>query len=210
MSANITANKNARFLALGDSYTIGESVSETERWTSQLVERLKAHHVDMDVQVIAKTGWTTGELWQAMGENTITPPYELVSLLVGVNNQYRGYSIDEYREEFRFILKHAIEYAGQRPGRVLVLSIPDWGVTPYALENARLCEVVSGEIDRFNAVNLQETRLAGARYIDVTSVSRQASNDLSLIANDGLHPSGKMYALWADLVLPQALLALAD
>jgi lysophospholipase L1-like esterase len=192
-----------RYLALGDSYTIGESVAEEERWPNQLAERLRAETRFVEVTIIARTGWTTDELWQGIRARTIDPPYDLVSLLIGVNNQYRGYSINEYREQFVFLLNRSIEYAGGDSGRVIVLSIPDWGVTPFAEGRDRA--QIAKEIDAFNAVNREETEKAGARYVDITPVSRQAANDATLLASDGLHPSGKMYAAWVDLALPVVL-----
>lgn len=191
-----------RYLALGDSYTIGESVSEQERWPDQLARLLQAEGIHTEVTIIARTGWTTSELWEGIQARQIQPPYDLVSLLVGVNNQYRGYSIDEYREQFTFLLNKAIEYAGGKPERVIVLSIPDWGVTPFAAD--RDTEQIAQEIDAFNSINREESERAGVRYIDVTPISRMATDEASLIAEDGLHPAGKMYALWAEQVLPVA------
>ncbi len=191
-----------RYLALGDSYTIGESVSEQERWPDQLARLLQAEGIHTEVTIIARTGWTTSELWEGIQARQIQPPYDLVSLLVGVNNQYRGYSIDEYREQFTFLLDKAIEYADGKPERVIVLSIPDWGVTPFAAD--RDTERIAQEIDAFNSVNREESERAGVRYIDVTPISRMATDEASLIAEDGLHPAGKMYALWAEQVLPVA------
>jgi len=198
-----------RYLALGDSYTIGESVPENERWSSQLAELVKlspqfgGSRRGVDITIIARTGWTTNELWEGIKAREITPPYDLVSLLIGVNNQYRGYDIDEYREEFVFLLNKAIEYAGGDANRVVVLSIPDWGVTPFA--GSRDSKKIATEINLFNSVNREESELAGVHYVDITPISREAVNDSSLIASDGLHPSGKMYAEWANLVLPIAL-----
>lgn len=189
-----------RYLALGDSYTIGESVAEAERWPMQLAHRLRAEDLRTEVTLIARTGWTTDELWQGMQERTLQPPYELVSLLIGVNNQYRGMDVQEYREQFVFLLNKAIEYAGGRSRRVFVLSIPDWGVTPFAegRDRARIAR----EIDTFNAVNREESLRVAVRYVDVAPVSRLARNDASLTASDGLHPSARMYAAWVELAYP--------
>lgn len=196
-----------RFLALGDSYTIGESVSEAERWPVQLAERLRQHgFVISDVQIVARTGWTTAELAEGIAQAEIRPPYDLVSLLIGVNNQYRGYPQASYRAEFIALLDQAIAYAGGDPQRVLVLSIPDWGVTPFAAGADRAA--IAADIDAFNAINREESERHGVHYIDVTPLSRQAAQDLSLIAPDGLHPSGKMYAGWVELALPAAVAAL--
>ncbi len=193
-----------RYLALGDSYTIGESVEAVERWPNQLATSLGATaDVEVDVTIIARTGWTTQELWEGIQQQKIAPPYDLVSLLIGVNNQYRGYDINEYRDQFIFLLNKAIEYAGNDPKHVIVLSIPDWGVTPFA--NGREVEKIAKEIDLFNTVNREETQRMNAYYVDVTPISRNAIHDLSLAASDGLHPSGKMYREWAKLVLPVVL-----
>lgn len=191
-----------RYLALGDSYTIGESVSAEERWPNQLVRSLQADGISLDVTTIARTGWTTDELWQGIQGREIAPPYDLVSLLIGVNNEYRGYDINEYREQFIFLLKKSIEYAGGEAERVIVLSIPDWGVTPFAAGRDR--DRIANEIDEFNAVNREEAEKAGVHYVDVTPVSREAASNSALIASDGLHPSGKMYARWTEKVLPVA------
>jgi lysophospholipase L1-like esterase len=189
-----------RYLALGDSYTIGESVSIKERWSNQLTKRLESENFKIEITIIARTGWTTSELWQGIQAAEIQPPYDLVSLLIGVNNQYRGDPMNEYRDQFHFLLNKSIEYAGREVGRVLVLSIPDWGVTPFA--SSRDCEKIAREIDEFNSVNREISERAGVHYVDVTPVSREAVNDISLIAPDGLHPSGKMYAVWAEKALP--------
>jgi lysophospholipase L1-like esterase len=194
---------NMRYLALGDSYTIGESVEEPERFPNQLAALLANEGLTVNVKIIARTGWTTDELWQGIQAETVDPPYDMVSLLIGVNNQYRGRDIEEYREGFVFLLNKAIEYAGGDVKRVIVFSIPDWGVTPFAY--GRNTTQIADEIDAFNGVNLEEATKAGAHYVDVTPTSRLALNDKSLIASDGLHPSGKMYAEWAKSALPTAL-----
>ena len=192
-----------RYLALGDSYTIGESVPETERWPIQLAKLLENEGLEVEVTVIARTGWTVDELWQGIQAREIDPPYDLVSLLIGVNDQYRGYEVQNYRKQFVFLLNKAIDYAGGEPGRVIVLSIPDWGVTPFAAGRDR--EQVARQIDEFNSVNRAESEKAGVHYLDVTPISREAARDQSLTTSDRLHPSGKMYAVWAERVLPKAL-----
>jgi len=196
-----------RFLALGDSYTIGESVNPSERWPVQLAAALRGQGLRVDEpMIIAQTGWTTGELLAGIEQQEPRGPFDLVSLLIGVNNQYRGGSLDEYRREFRSLLQRAIDLAGRDPDRVIVLSIPDWGVTPFGA--SRDPARIAAEIDRFNAVKREETEFSGARYIDVTPISRQATSDHELVAPDGLHPSGEMYEAWVRLVLPEALAAL--
>src|SRR5579859_5404602 len=192
-----------RFLALGDSYTIGESVSPAERWPVQLTALLRrqGHALD-EPQIIATTGGTTDELAAGIERAAPRGPFELVSLLIGVNNQYRGRDLAEYAAQFEALLRRAIQLAGGQPRRVLVLSIPDWGPTPFA--GGRDRAAIGRAIDQFNAVNADAARRAGARYVDVTPISRQAASDAALIAGDGLHPSGKMYAEWARLALPAA------
>src|SRR5205814_9216347 len=136
--------------------------------------------------------------------SAVRPPYRLVSLLIGVNNQFRGRSVDEFREQFAALLRRAIGSAGGDAKRVIVLSIPDWGVTPFAAQSGRDRSRIAAEIDAFNAVIREETARTGAAFIDVTPVSRAATSDSSLIAEDGLHPSAKMYRKWAELALPAA------
>lgn len=201
--ASLPSNSTIRYLALGDSYTIGESVPENERWSNQLADLLSQNGYQVEVTIIARTGWTTAELWQGIQKETLTPPYGMVSLLIGVNNQYRGYDKEEYRQEFIFLLNKAIEYAGGDKNKVFVVSIPDWGVTPFA--QSRNAETIAAEIDAFNQINKEESEKLGVAYVDVTPISREAINDADLIAPDGLHPSGKMYAEWAKLALPIAL-----
>lgn len=196
-----------RFLALGDSYTIGESVAVSERWPVQLARKLQNKGIDVgDPQIIARTGWTTSELSSAIDAAKPNGPYGLVTLLIGVNNQYRGLDAGQYRKEFAALLQRAIAFAGGNPNSVVVVSIPDWGVTPYATGRDRA--KIAVEIDHFNAINAEETKRAGARYADVTPVSRRAATDPTLVAPDGLHPSAAMYAQWVTVILPQAEAAL--
>jgi lysophospholipase L1-like esterase len=197
-----------RFLALGDSYTIGEGVPEHERWPNQLAERLRGRGYQVDVSILARTGWTTSELAEGMRAASLVGGYALVSLLIGVNNQYRGLGLDAYRAEFSSLLDWAVQLADGKPKRVTVLSIPDWGVTPFAEGRDRAR--VSVEIDAFNSVNREESAREGVHYVDVTALSRLALHDPSLLASDNLHPSGLMYSRWADLVLPEALAALNE
>ena len=194
-----------RFLALGDSYTIGEGVAPADRWPEQLIRLLASRGIRVaPPEIVATTGWTTDELEAGIDAAALQPPYDLVSLLIGVNNQYRGRTVEEYREEFRGLLERAIHLAGA-PERVLVLSIPDWGVTPFAEGRDR--PRIAAEIEQFNAAGRVETELASARHVDILPVSRLAAGAPHLSAADGLHPSGEMYGLWADLALPQALAA---
>ena len=190
------------YLALGDSYTIGESVTGREAFPFQLVDRLKDNgHVFTDPEIIATTGWTTDELIKAINDKKLNNKYELVTLLIGVNNQYRGYSKENYRVEFKELLQTALDFVDDHKERVFVISIPDWGVTPFAQKSNRNTAKVSGEIDAFNAVNKEEALKAGVAYVDITPGSRNAADDLSLLAADGLHPSGKMYAEWVEKLI---------
>ena len=195
------------FLALGDSYTIGESVDATLRWPVQLAQALQREGIPTrEPVIIAQTGWTTDELARGIEEAGLSGAYDLVSLLIGVNNQYRGRALEEYRLQFLDLLSQAITFAEGDPKRVLVLSIPDWGVTPFAERRDR--EQIGGEIDAFNRIKRNESEAAGVRYVDVTGISREAATDPTLVAGDGLHPSGTMYARWAEAALPIAMEAL--
>jgi lysophospholipase L1-like esterase len=198
-----------RYLALGDSYTIGESVSAADRWPVRLAALLRERGVAVaDPEIVARTGWTVRELSQGIDAAAPHGPYELVTLLIGVNDQYRGRDAEAYRADFVAMLRRAIGFAGGRAERVIVLSIPDWGVTPFAAESGRDRGKIAAEIDRFNQINRQETERVGARHVDVTPFSRKAATERSLVAGDGLHPSGAMYAGWARLALPAAEAAL--
>jgi lysophospholipase L1-like esterase len=188
------------YLALGDSYTIGQSVIAADRFPAQTINILSKDSISFNApEYIAQTGWTTRNLISAV--NT-TPPskttYDFVTLLIGVNNQYQGRSQAEYTAEFTELLNTAIQYAGNRTKRVAVLSIPDWGVTPFA--NGRDRALIALQIDSFNVINKQITLAKGVNYIDITPSTRMAATDLSLVATDGLHPSGKEYNKWAVLL----------
>ena len=202
MNTPALSTRTIRYLALGDSYTIGESVAESERWPNQLAAVLAEKNIQADVKIIARTGWTTDELWLGIQADPPQGTYDLVTLLIGVNNQYRGYNIDDYRKQFRFLLNKSIEYVGGEVNRVIVISIPDWSATPYAVRFSKPVDVISKEIDLFNAINREETDKAGAHYVDITPLSRQIEGDLPLLASDGLHPSGEMYKLWVEKALP--------
>lgn len=194
-----------RFLALGDSYTIGEKVDSASRWPVQLAGALRARGIDVaDPEIVARTGWTTDEL--AAGIEAAAPggPYSLVSLLIGVNNQYRGRDSEQYRAEFRSLLAQAIEFAGGKAGHVLVLSIPDWGVSPFAAGRDRA--KIAGEIDHFNVIARAETIDAGAAWVDVTPASRE--QHAGWFGPDGLHPTAAQYARWVALALDAAARAL--
>jgi lysophospholipase L1-like esterase len=199
----------ARYLALGDSYTIGESVPAAERWPVQLAGLLHERGIAVSApEIVARTGWTTAELSAAIDAAAPHGPYDLVSLLIGVNDQYRGGEAEAYRPAFAAMLRRAVGFAGGDASRVVVLSIPDWSVTPFALNSGRDLPQVAQRIHQFNEVNRDETHRAGARYVDVTPVSMLAASRRALLAPDGLHPSGLMYAEWARLALPEAAAAL--
>lgn len=191
------------YLALGDSYTIGEAVEQQESFPYQLTEQLKSKGLKIaEPKIIAKTGWITDELQAAIKAGNIKSSFNFVTLLIGVNNQYRGYSQTIYRKEFKELLQTAIGFAGNNKAHVFVISIPDWGVTPFAAQNGRDAETVAQEINAFNAINKEETLALGISYTDITPASRNAATDAELIAPDGLHPSGKMYLDWAVNVAP--------
>lgn len=208
-SQNINSQSNnmtngLSYLALGDSYTIGESVAESERWPVQLSKILTKSGLEVaSPQIIARTGWTTDELKAKIVSEKITKTYNLVSLLIGVNNQYRGRSVEQFRTEFIDLLEIAIKFSGNKPEHVFVVSIPDWGVTPFGGKGQN--KSISEQIDLFNKVKKEETEKKGILFIDITPISRQAINDVSLIAEDGLHPSGKMYQQWVEKISPELL-----
>lgn len=195
--------KHIRMLNLGDSYTIGESVIAAENFPNQLASQFKSLGYKISApEIIATTGWTSDELLNGINQRPPSPPYNLVTLLIGVNNQYRGYSIDQYRMEFRNLLDLAIIYSDNKPKHVLVISIPDWGVMPFAEGRDR--SEIALEIDLFNQVNYDEALKSHCNYCNITSISRQASHDSTLVATDGLHPSAKQYAKWVQKIFPIA------
>jgi lysophospholipase L1-like esterase len=194
------------YLALGDSYTVGERVPAAGGWPQQLVARLRRHGVALDrPRIIAVTGWTTDELAAGMDAATLAPPYALVSLQIGVNNQYRGRAAGQYRGELRALLQRAVALAGGRAGRVVVVSIPDWGVTRFGRDDARGRARIGGELDVHNAIARDEVGRAGARWVDITGLSRRHPE---LLADDGLHPSAAQYARWVEAIEPVARAAL--
>ena len=203
MSVPINDHKNYRYLALGDSYTIGESVTPAERWPVQLVKALRDEGITVaDPEIIAQTGWTTSELLDALVKKNLTGPYQLVTLLIGVNNQYRGYSEENYQRDLKDLLTQAVTLAGGDPGKVVVVTIPDWGVMPYAEGRNRL--KIRQEIDLFNSILVDQAADAGVVVVDVTRISREADQRTDLVALDGLHPSAVQYAEWVKIILPEA------
>lgn len=192
-----SSQKAYTYLALGDSYTIGEKVVAEENFPSQTVRLLRKEGRKMaKPRIIAKTGWTTGELQAALDKARLRKQYDFVTLLIGVNNQYRGLEVVDYIPEFEHLLKQAIRLAGNDTTHVVVLSIPDWGVTPFAEGRDR--QQIAAAIDAYNAANQLLAEKYRVHYINITPATRKASADPGLLAEDGLHPSGKAYAEWAD------------
>lgn len=196
---NNSLQKTFTYLALGDSYTIGEKVNPEENFPNQAAALLREKGIQItDPFIIAKTGWTTDELNEAIQKAALKETFDFVTLLIGVNNQYRGKTVADYAPEFESLLRQAIAFAGNDPLKVAVLSIPDWGITPYAEGRDR--QHVAWEIDAYNQVNRTIASKHHIHYIDITPWTRQAVADSSLLAEDGLHPSAKEYARWADSI----------
>ena len=193
------------YLALGDSYTIGEGVDAAGRWPVQLAAALRTHGIDLaDPRILATTGWTTDELSAAIDAAEPLGTFDLVSLLIGVNNQYRGRSVDAYRDEFDALLARATGFANGRADRVLVLSIPDWGVTPFAIQSGRDRIRIADELDACNAAARDACAARGIAFVDITPASRALGGAPEMLADDGLHPSAAMYVEWMRLALPAA------
>lgn len=193
-----------RYLALGDSYTIGEMVPAEQNFPNQVYRMLRDEGFDIfQPRIIATTGWTTDELEEGIQAAHVIEPVgtenDLVTLLIGVNNQYRNRDVNNYRDEFEEILMKAIRYSGNRKERVIILSIPDWGVTPFATGRDR--EMISAEIDAYNSANREIAERHHIYYIDITPWTREAATDPSLLSSDGLHPSGKEYKRWAKRIV---------
>lgn len=193
----VQIKKTYSYLALGDSYTIGESIPGPDNFPNQTIRLLKHSGYEFGpAEIVAKTGWTTDELQYKIDNYSFKPPYDIVSLLIGVNNQYRGRSVEDYKPGFENLLRQAIQFAGNKADHVFVLSIPDWGVTPSAAGRDR--EQIAREIDAYNAANKSISEQLKVHYIDITPWTREAVNDPSLIAGDGLHPSVKEYRRWSE------------
>lgn len=197
------------YLALGDSYTIGESVAPAGRWPNQLAHALRAQGIALaDPRIIATTGWTTDELSDALDAADANAPlghYGLVSLAIGVNNQYRGRDVGNYRVELTALLERAIRLADGNPQRVLMLSIPDWGVTPFARDSGRDLQQIADELDAYNAAAREICAAHGVAFIDITEVYRELGARPAMLADDGLHPSATMYTEWTQIVMPVIL-----
>jgi len=197
-----------RYLALGDSYTIGEGVAESARWPVVLAEQLRAEGVPVAApRIVATTGWTTDELSAAMDAAEPLGQWDVVSLLIGVNNQYRGRSVEDFRAQFEALLQRAISLAQDRRERVLVLTIPDWGVTPFAAGRDRAR--IASELDAYNAAIARVCEARGVAWVDIAEVSRRLGGDPANLTEDGLHPGPGLYAEWAALALPLARKQLA-
>lgn len=193
------------YLALGDSYTIGEGVAEEDRWPARLAALLRDEGIALaDPRIIATTGWTTDELASAMDAAEPLGQWDFVSLLIGVNNQYRGRDVDDYVGEFATLLQRAIALAGGRAGRVLVLSIPDWGATAFARDSGRDLAQIAAELDAYNEAAKEICASLGVAFVDITGISRDRGDAPGMLAADGLHPSAAMHARWVEAVLPVA------
>ena len=209
MAAAVSAPAQQRYLALGDSYTIGEGVADSSRWPAQLARALRARGVAIaEPEIVARTGWTTDELDAGItarrAKDGLGGPYGLVTLLIGVNDQYRGRPVEEFRTGLRALLTRATGFAGGDATRVIVVGIPDWGVTPF--NTSKDAPRIAREIDAFNAVNRAEAERAGAHWVEITDVTRASPRD---VVADGLHPSAAMYAHWVERIAPVAAKILA-
>lgn len=196
------------FLALGDSYTIGEGVADSDRWPNQLAVALRDTGIDIDdPRIIATTGWTTDELSLAVDDASLANDFALVALLIGVNNQYRGRSIDNYASEFSGLLKRAVALAGGNNKRAIVVSIPDWGVTEFASSRGRDTNAIANEIDAFNATAQSIAESHDVAFIDITALTRAHPDE---VVDDGLHPSAAQYSRWVERLDSVARVALRD
>jgi lysophospholipase L1-like esterase len=199
--SSMQAQTPLRYLALGDSYTIGEAVAESERWPVQLVKRWReAGRNVADPRIIATTGWRTDNLKAAMTAASLSNDWDVVSLLIGVNNQYQGKPADQYAIEFEGLLNDAIQLAGGRKDRVFVVSIPDYGFTPFGQPKQ---EAITRALNEFNAINERISRAHGVAYVQITDISREGLSKPELVAGDRLHPSGVMYTRWTERILQQ-------
>lgn len=202
----LKAQNTVTYLALGDSYTIGEAVKESERWPVVVAEMLKKRGLNVKKpHIIATTGWTTDELMEGIEreKDQLDEAYGLVSLLIGVNNQYRGYNVSKYKKEFKLLLEQAVTFAGGKPENVFVVSIPDYGVTPFAEEKGLMAENIEKELAEYNTIAQKMTLEKGCTFFDITPISLRAIWEPGkMVASDGLHPSGEMYKQWADYMAP--------
>jgi lysophospholipase L1-like esterase len=206
----MTSPDSLTYLALGDSYTIGQSVTREQSFPHQLTDALNYSFISAKSQfhvqyptIIATTGWTTDDLINGIANGGITnKKFSFVTLLIGVNDQYEQLSLSNYQVKFVQVLKTAINFSNGETSRVFVLSIPDYGVTPFGSNRAN---IISPEIDQFNAINRDESKKAGVNYLNITTISREAATNPGLVASDGLHPSAQMYQLWVKQLEPMIL-----
>lgn len=202
MAQMLNIEENVKFLALGDSYTIGQSVAMKDRWPVQLIDSIRKHGLTCsDPQIIATTGWRTDNLKSAMVSASLNDDYTLVSLLIGVNNFFQGGTVENYKPQFEELLNMAIALAGGSKSHVFVVSIPDYGFTPFGQSNQ---SNISKGIDAFNDANKTIAAKLGVSYFNITDISRRGLAEPDLVANDGLHPSGKMYTKWVERILDGA------
>ena len=186
-------------LALGDSYTVGEQVGKLESWPVQLVRSMRvAGRAVSEPTIVAVSGWATSDLIQALQLTDLESPFDVVTLQIGVNNQFRQGTVVDFEADLAELTKTSIDLVGGDASRVILLSIPDWSVTPFAEGSPK--DQIAGEIDEFNAVVRAQAETSGTHFIDITPISRRAENELELVASDGLHPSAKMYAEWVELI----------
>lgn len=193
---SIGQNESISFLALGDSYTAATSESTINSWPEQLVQILKKKGTSVNTpEILAKAGWTSTDLLKTIESQQLAPSYGLVSLLIGVNNQYKGKDINIFKEEFPKLLDTSIALAQNNPKNVFVLSIPDWSVTPFARLKDK--KKIVKELNNYNTIIEEEAKKRNVMFIEITQSSRNAAVNPSLIASDSLHPSKKMYKIWA-------------
>jgi len=194
-----------RYLALGDSYTIGEGIAAEDRWPVQLADALRGEGIALDApEIIATTGWTTDELDAGIDAAAPAGPFDLVSLLIGVNDQYRGRDAALYAAAFPALLDRATGFAGGDPARVCVLAIPDWGVTPFGAHSGRDVDAIARELDAYNAAAAAICAARGVAFVDIAPVSRAHGGEAEMLADDGLHPSAALHTHWMRLALPVA------
>jgi lysophospholipase L1-like esterase len=209
LNCTVKEKPSYSYLALGDSYTIGESVNENDRWPVQLSKKLNAIGIAFSApEIIAKTGWTTDELKTGIDNQILNYPYDWVSLMIGVNNQYRNRPIENFKEEFETLIDLALSFNGNNKKRLFVLSIPDWGKMPFAKNRNQ--EQISREIDDFNQVIYEICALKEVLFIDITPLSRRVENHPEWIGSDGLHPSGLQYTEWVNEILTHIEPLVAD